>query len=303
MDTTTSDSLATRSNLWYAHRSAVGQALNLTSVLRSAGIRSADMQPTLEYIQDHYTNIDCSGCENLAIKMNVPEKFRHIIVIPRRRLLRKTYWTPGRIAVSVAHMNGKHLAEKEVCRHFRSGSKTLTKVLSKSDVGYANHLIVGAHGESNNPYAVDEKILYERLWSDPRTEAALDQLKEMQPKGSFIAFPVYIPSEPLKVSAQGIIDGLTRGEFGLTSWMLEYAFCAQIGNSDLRVEGPFAPDVNDLELSAPGDVYAQPGTMGKRDCITLFSWKKSTLQIDLLPVNAVSPQRPVIGFIPTELKS
>ncbi len=293
----------TVSNLWYAHRSALGQALALRMILNREGVSSADMNPTLEYIQEHFTNVDQAGCENIAIKMNVPDKFKHIMVIPRRRLLRRYYWTPGRIAVNVAHLNGRHVVEKDVCRRFRSGSKSLTKVLAKSSVKYANHLIIGAHGDEDNPYAVEEKELYKRMWSDPRTEAAMDQLKEMQPEGDFVAFPFYIPREPLKTSAKNIIDGLSRGEFGLTSWMLEYAFCAQIGDTDLRTEGPFAPDVNDLEISAPGDVYAQPGTMGRRDCVTIFSWKKSMLQVDLLPVSGVRPQRPAVGFIPTEVKS
>ena len=292
----------TNSNQWYAHRSPLGQTQALAAILERDGIRSIQTQPTLKYIWENFTNADRTNCDNIAKELIVPEKFRHIAIIPRRRVLKKPYRTIGRVSAKVALFRFRQDIPKEVCQRFRSGWRSLGTTLEKSGVRFENHLIAGAHGEEDNRYAVNEHELYQRMSSDPRTESALDQLKKVQPKGDFIVFPLYIPDEPQAISAQSVRAGLSRGEFGLTSWMLEYALCAQIGDSDLREEGPFSPDKNDIEVSCPGDAYTLPDPKGKKDCVTIFSWKNSTLQIDLLPANTILQQRPAIGFVPTEFK-
>jgi|GEM_PF-3423281 len=295
----------TISNKWYACRSPLSQATALTAILEEEGFGPVNLKPTLKYLQENFTNVDRHGCENIATKMRVPDKFRHVMVIPRRRLLMRQYMTIGRIAAKITLFRYKVLrgdkdSPKDDCRRFRSCSKLLAKIVRQSGVRLENHLIIGGHGEEINKYAVDERLLYKRMQPDVRTKSALDQLKKIQPDGDLIVVPFYIPDEPVNITTKSVREGFSRGEFGLNSWMLGYSLCAQIGNYDLRENGPFIPEKNDLEVSCPGDVYTLPEPKVKKDCTTIFSWKDSALQIDLLPVNATIPHRPAIGFIPTE---
>jgi hypothetical protein len=288
---------------WYTYKSAREQLLALARYFTTEEFGRPQMEPTLEYIEKYFAGEIAGDGGDFISKLSLPEKHRRrLVVIPKRRdlIVKVFYSTPTRKLARRMRTMMKHPPNprRDACRCFRNGSEFLTSALRRHGVNSWNYLVKGAHGTAHSDYETRGQDLYQQMWLRNRTEFMISRLEKNQP-GDFIVFPFYVPDKPVLTSAKLARASLSRGEFCLPAYVVEYAMLAQIIDSNLDAGEPFWPKANDLKISCPGDRY--PLTRNMEDLVPFFNWD-SALRIELLEADELTLQRPAIGFVPPEIR-